>query len=60
MFDVGILSQFFAYRRRHRCSFSDGSPVSEETGLLIGTQPHYHVAEHLSRGRTSDVKVTEQ
>jgi len=59
MFDVGILSQFFAYRRRHRCSFSDDSPVSEETGLLIGTQTHYHVAEHSSRGRTSNVKVTE-
>lgn len=59
MFDVGILSQFFAYRRRRRCSFSDGSPVSEETGLLIGTQTHYH-GEHSSRGRTSEIKVTEQ
>jgi len=60
MFDLTILSQFFTYRRRRRCSFSDGSPVSEETGLLIGTQTHYHAGEYSSRGRTSNVKVTEQ
>ena len=60
MFDLTILSQFFVYRtRRYGRSYTDDGLASEETGLLISAQQHYHIGDHSSRGRTL-VKATEQ